>query len=163
MSDLGIDDRCQNPEHCKKRRVAFAAQNERMLNLYGYAEFEEFNESLVSENGKINKNVFKQSHHIQKRSFERVFSQMEISTILKDGDIIEYWQNREEKKMLVWGNIYNKNAKVKYRPVHIVLRKNSSDDKWTVSTIYNPETMQWKWDKSLTKRICFCKVEEEGF
>lgn len=161
MCDLGIEGRCQNPVDCEKRRLIFKAQNEKMLELYGYTEFDIFKQSLIGENGKIRKNVFKRSVHYEKQSLERVFSDAEIAAIIKEGDVIEFWQDKKEKVMLVWGNIYNpaKYAKTKYRPAHIVFKKNIFDDdsRWTLATIYNPKSMPWKWDNSHTRRVCFCK------
>ncbi|SHN86541.1 DUF4258 domain-containing protein [Desulfitobacterium chlororespirans] len=155
MCDLGIEGRCQNPVECEKRRLIFKAQNEKMLELFGHTEFELFKRAFKEKGFDSLKKDPKRTHSAD-RAYERAISEAEIRSVFKNGDIVEYYQGNGIKKMLLWGFHYL--GRKKYRPIHVVLKKEMTESMWEIATVYDPRSQPWLWNKEIySERICFCK------
>lgn len=144
--------KCRDPEGCQKKRVEFALSNAEALKQYGQSEYERLGEVFAAEGfGCLNF-----SGHARQRAYERAISEVYLRAVILEGDPIEYYENKYgTQKITLWGNVHVGYAK--YRTLHIILKKRRNEEKWSVVTVYDPQTKAWQWNETYTERICFCR------
>lgn len=88
-------------------------------------------------------NKFRQ--HAIKRMFERNITEVDIETVLSNGEVIEDYPNDYPLPSCLWlGYIDN-------RPIHVVYADSIQTNERIIITVYEPNPNQWSGD--FTKRI----------
>lgn len=129
---------------CEARAVFWQKLQERLL-----SEGEElFHRYLTSSTKEI-----LWSQHAEGRLFYRCLSKKKVLAALEDRVVIE---NRKEV-LLIFTSIKSGRE---YRPVHVVLALDRPGQA-TVVTVCDPRSEAWRWDRTLTRRVCWCDREEE--
>ncbi|MFT9486774.1 MAG: DUF4258 domain-containing protein [Tepidibacillus sp.] len=96
------------------------------------------------------------TRHANKRMLDRAISTQVLINSLDDGLPIEMYTVDGEVHLLIFTAIKEEK---KYRPLHIAI-KVEKNQKYSIKTIYDPRSQAWKWDESLTQRVCWCKKED---
>ncbi|MEY4769073.1 MAG: hypothetical protein RL637_1712 [Pseudomonadota bacterium] len=81
--------------------------------------------------------------HASKRLFERQISDTDVEYILKNGEIIEHYDNDYPlPSLLINGITKNK------RPLHLVVAINENEKQLIIITVYEPNPIKWLNDFS---------------
>jgi hypothetical protein len=85
--------------------------------------------------------------HASKRLFERQISDSDVETILKNGEIIErYDEDYPLPSLLINGMTENN------RPLHCVVAVNEQEKQLIIVTVYEPNPLKWLNDFSRRKQ-----------
>ena len=76
--------------------------------------------------------------HASKRMFEREISDNEIETVLKNGEIIENYDDDYPLPSVLINGITENN-----RPLHCVVAINHNEKQLIIVTVYEPDPMKW--------------------
>ena len=76
--------------------------------------------------------------HASKRLFEREISDNEVETILKNGEIIENYDDDYPLPSVLINGITENN-----RPLHCVVAINHNEKQLIIVTVYEPDPMKW--------------------
>lgn len=91
------------------------------------------------------------SEHAEGRLFYRCLSKEKVLAALEDGVVVE----NQTGTLLIFTSIKYRRE---YRPVHIVLALDWPGEA-TIVTVYDPRSQVWRWDATLTRRVCWCRKE----
>jgi len=127
---------------CEERARCWAALQERLLPAAeaAYARFLRQKKEILW------------SAHAEGRLFFRCLAKRDVLKALEDGVVVE----AQGRTVLVFTSIRAGRA---YRPLHVVLSLDAPG-RATVVTVYDPRSEAWRWDASLTRRVCWCDREE---
>jgi hypothetical protein len=140
---------CQHPKQCK------TATEER------YARMEPF---LEEANKRLER--FRRAYdqgkaelafdgHAEFREVFRAFSQSQVMEAFMEGDVIECHKKNGEYGFLIW--YYVKIGRGQYRPIHVrAIMPVQNQHHMMVVTVYDPRSMDWRWNNTFDKRICLC-------
>lgn len=117
--------------------------------------FESFQDNL--NNGE-SAQVFN-THHEDKRSFERAVSRTQVIEVLLNGYVIEAQrQDGQSFDMLIMSYVKITSG---YRPLHVAIHLEK--DICTVKTVYDPRSKREQWAENLETRLFYiekCEKEE---
>ena len=131
---------------CKDRAERFHKHQQRWLD-----EGDTLLQAAIRNKAKI-----KIRSHTHIRSTERCFNRAVLIPAIESGYVIE--RQVHEGNRIVW--IVSSSIKIgacKYRPIHFAI--SFEDNVMYVITIYDPRSHAWKWDKTFSKRLCWCQNE----
>lgn len=137
---------CRNPDFCKKKNERWIKNQKKYLK-----EGQEEHEKFLSYVNEGTADIAIRSH-ADKRTFERVVSNADMTDVILNGWVIERNINYDSQavRLVILG--YTR----KYRPIHVVCEI-INEKEWEVVTVYNPESQAYKWTNNFQERICFCK------
>lgn len=127
---------------CEDRAKRWAARQERLLPAAeaAYARFLAQRRELLW------------SAHAEGRLLWRCLAKRDVMAAIDEGVVIE----AQGRALVVFTAIRLGRA---YRPLHVVLVPDGPT-RATVVTLYDPRSEAWRWDASLTRRVCWCRREE---
>lgn len=76
--------------------------------------------------------------HTSKRMFEREISDNTVEAVLKNGEIIERYEDDYPLPSVLINGITENN-----RPLHLVVAINHNDKQLIIVTVYEPNPMKW--------------------
>lgn len=143
---------CKNPEQCRLKAVKHE-KIQLTQALIGQSELELFRQHMQEGDAELNFDS-----HADRRGFFRAFSKYQILEALENGWCIE--RNIRDGKTVLLIMYYLKINHNTFRPIHVVCRF-ANVENWTILTVYDPRTKNYKWKDNYQKRICFCKNQKE--
>lgn len=90
--------------------------------------------------------------HAIEQMINRAVSSTDVQTVMEYGWPIEYFPGQSQEKFLIMGYTVQK------RPLHLIVI--CTENTISLTTVYDPRTMPWKWENGYQVRKCFCKNEE---
>lgn len=95
------------------------------------------------------------THHKNKRSFERAVSKVDMMTVISEGDIIETSKiNETTYDVLIMSYIKSKST-IMYRPLHVSAVFHADKDTIVIKTVYDPRSKAEQWTNNFTERVFF--------
>lgn len=142
---------CQNPERCSLEAAKWKEHNERVQEI-AEQRLEELRDSLQR-----GENFLRITFHGESRQTDRCISGATIRLLVSEEawPFAYYKNSMGVEKLSLVGHV--KSGEKKYRPIHVILKRNPGTDLWKVVTVYDPRTEGFRWGSNYQERKCFCK------